>query len=67
MRRIQTTDKDILTRREIKHLCRAIKDDVEFDEPLAILEERNFIRKYIEKTKGRASEKNKISPLIDEY
>lgn len=67
LNRIKTTGNDILTRREIKRLCKAIKDDADFDEPLAILEEQNYIRKYIENTKGRTSEKYKINPLIDDY
>lgn len=65
--RIKRTDNDVLTRREIKRLCKAIKEDSDFDEPLAILEEQNFIRKYVETTKGRTSEKYKINPLIDKY
>lgn len=62
--RIKNTGKDILTRREIKRLCKTIKEDINFDEPLAILEEQNFIRQFIENTKGRSSEKYKINPLI---
>lgn len=63
--RIKKADNDVLSRREIKRLCKAIKEDSDFDEPLAILEEQNFIRKYIENSKGRPSEKYKINPLID--
>lgn len=62
--RIKTTGKAILTRREIKRLCKAIKDDIDFDEPLATLEEQNFLRKFIENTKGRSSERYEINPLV---
>ncbi|MGN1134195.1 MAG: YfjI family protein [Oscillospiraceae bacterium] len=65
--RLKQQDKDELTFRELKHQCRAIHEDKDFEEPLAILEERNYIKGYIQKTKGRSSERYKLNPLIDKY
>lgn len=63
--RLKSSDSEVLTRRELKHLCRSIHNDNDFDKPLELLEEMHYLRKEINSnTGGRPSEKYIINPLV---
>lgn len=65
--RLKTNEYKVLTFREIVRLCRKIKKADDFTEPLALLEDKKYIREipveYLGKGQ-RPSPKYKINPLI---
>lgn len=66
--RIKALDKLELSKREIKRLCKAIKEDQKFDEPLELLEDMKCIKQIQTiPNNGRPSIKYKINPLIKEF
>lgn len=66
--RIKSVDKLELSKREIKRLCQAIKEDQKFDEPLELLEDMKCIKQtQSSSNNGRPSIKYKINPLIMEF
>lgn len=63
--RIKTSDKPELSRREIRRLCKAIKEEQKFDELLEFLEDMKYIKQIQNDTnKGRPSIKYIINPFI---
>lgn len=65
--RLKTNEYKVLTFKEIVRLYRKIKKSEDFIEPLALLEDKKYIRKipveYLEKGQ-KPSPKYKINPLI---
>ncbi len=62
--RLKSSGSKIMTKRELKHLCRAIHDDAAFDEAIELLEYMNYMRSERIETAGRPSVRYYINPLI---
>lgn len=66
--RIKASDKLELSKREIKRLCKAIKEDQKFDGSLELLEDMKCIKQIQNiPNNGRPSIKYKINPLIKDF
>lgn len=64
IKRLKSFDNEIMTKRELKHLCRAIHDEAAFDEATELLEDMNYMRSERIETSGRPSVKFCVNPLI---
>lgn len=53
--RLKSSGSEIMTKRELKHLCRAIHDNAAFDEATELLEDMNYMRSEHIETAGRPS------------
>lgn len=62
--RLKLSGNEIMTKRELKHLCRAIHDDAAFDEATELLEDMNYMRSERIETAGRPSVRYYINPFI---
>lgn len=62
--RLKSSGNEIMTKRELKHLCRAIHDDAALDEAAELLEDMNYMRSERIETAGRPSVRYHISPFI---
>lgn len=62
--RIRTWGKDTMTKRELKHLCRAIHGDTFFDDAAELLEDMHYMRTERIDTSGRPSLQFYINPFI---
>lgn len=62
--RIRTAGSDAMTKRELRHLCRAIHDEAVFDEVTQLLEDMHYMRSERIETAGRPSVRFHISPYI---
>lgn len=62
--RLKSSGSEIMTKRELKHLCRAIHDDAALDEAAELLEDMNYMRSERIETAGRPSVRYHISPFI---
>ena len=64
IKRLKTSGSKIMTKRELKHLCRAIHDDSIFDEAIELLEDMKYMRSKLVETSGRSSVRCYINPFI---
>jgi len=64
IKRLKTSGSKIMTKRELKHLCRAIHDDSVFDEAIELLEDMKYMRSKLVETSGRSSVRCYINPFI---
>ena len=62
--RIRTAGSETMTKRELRHLCRAIHDETLFDEVTELLEDMHYMRSERIETAGRPSVRFHISPYI---
>ena len=62
--RIKESEKTELPKRELKHLCRSIHNESDFNKTIELLEEMNYIRTEEIPTKGRPSFICSVNPYI---
>lgn len=62
--RLKSSGSKMMTKRELKHLCRAIHDEAAFDEATELLEDMNYMRSEHIETAGRPSVRYYINPFI---
>lgn len=64
IKRLISSGSSIMTKREMKHLCRAIHDEAVFDEVTELLEDMKYIRSERVETSGRPTIQYHINPFI---
>lgn len=62
--RLKTSGSSVMTKRELKHLCRAIHDETTFDETAELLEDLHYLRSERITTAGRPTLRYYVNPFI---
>lgn len=64
IKRLKSSGSSVMTKREMKHLCRAIHDEAAFDEAAELLEDMKYIRGERVESSGRPTIQYHINPFI---